>query len=192
MAKNKGQARVPKVTSVPLNIPRQEPLQEKSEFYFYPYYPKWINTTDTFYKKNGFTNRLKDADEFSNNITEITTVILPALYKDFSNVFSLSPQYRHCHPVPQDKRKLVEAVSREIHGSDIQSMNFEELNENRVEWWYLGFKNNLRLVGLYNKANSCFYPMFIDHHHLIHESQYYNQSDYGKYDYCPLVSYNGG
>ena len=85
----------------------------------------------------------------------------------------------------------MEAISRDIHGSDIQHINFEELNENRVDWWYLGLKRGLRLVGLYNKADCCFYPMFIDHHHLIHENKHYNQDDYGKYSYCPLINYNG-
>ncbi|PTQ86361.1 hypothetical protein C8U37_101202 [Trichococcus patagoniensis] len=191
MAKNKGQARVPKVTSVPLNIPRQEPLQEKSEFYFYPYYPKWINTTDSFYKREGFTNRLRDAHEFSDNITEITTVVLPNLYQNFLDVFDASKHYGHCHPIPGEKRKLVEAISKEIHGPDIQSINFEELNENRIDWWYIGFKSSLRLVGLYNKANCYFYPMFIDPHHLIHQNEHYNQDDYGNYCYCPLINYNG-
>lgn len=152
-------------------------------------YKKWLGSTSEFYKKHTFTNCLSHSEEFQSNILEILIEYFPIIYNDYEVIFDASKHYGHCHPVAEDKILFVEEITKEIHGDDVQSIDFQMLNENGFEWWYLGFKNNIRIVGFFYKQSNSFYPMFIDHHHLLHYSEHYNQEDYKNFDYCPVKSY---
>lgn len=168
-------------------IPKQHPLKEDNGFSFSPIYYNWIKGIDTFYKSNDFTNMVKDAEEFSANITEISTEIVPKLYNEHKSLFNNNGHNYHCHKVAEDKKELVKEIAEEIHATKFDN---NQLREARIQWWYLGFKQNIRLVGLYDRSKEVFYPMFIDHHHLIHQNDFFNQPDFKKYDYCPITAYN--
>lgn len=188
MANNKKKRKIPKPQSPQDVIPKQQPLKSDNGFSFSTVYSNWIKGTHSFYKSTKFTNMLKNTEEFSRNITEITIEIIPKLYNEHKQLFHYNNGYNpHCHIVAKDKKELVKKIAEEIHQTEFDET---QLNEARIQWWYLGFKGSLRLLGLYDLNKEIFYPLFIDHHHLIHESETYNQPDYEKYDYCPVQVYN--
>lgn len=177
-----------KKPSVPSSeIPKQTlPVKSGNGFVFCSIYHNWIKGTNEYYKKDGFTNMVSDVNDFSQNITEIVTELIPKLFAEWESLFNTGTKNYHCHPVPEEKKELVKRIAEEIQDT---TLNNQDLSESRIQWWYIGFKGSLRLVGLYEKENTTFYPMFIDHHHLIHDNAYYNQPDFAKYAYCPVNEY---
>lgn len=184
MSRKKRKGNIQKQHSPENAIPKQYPIKQSDGFSFSPIYFNWLKGTDRFYKTYEFTNMVKDAEEFSHNLAEIATEFIPKLYAEHKQIFNNN--YYNCHPVTGDKKELVIEIAEDIHQA---KFNEEDLKQARIQWWYLGFKANIRLVGLYNWGTETFYPMFIDHHHLIHGNTYYNLPDFEKYSYCPIYSY---
>lgn len=179
------------------SIPQQKAPVEKREkitvfendFNIDFFYKKWMGTTDCFYRKYNFTNRLKDIEEFETNLMQIMMEDFPKIYKDYKEIFRPGNRVGHCHVLDDSKLPLVINIIKEVHGEEISKVDFENLRSEGYDWWYLGFKQSIRIIGLYSKSNNKFLPLLIDHHHLIHDSQYYNQADYGNYDFCPVTRY---
>src|SRR5699024_1610702 len=107
-------------------------------------------------------------------------------YDEYDSLFNNHSRAYNCHPVSDDKINFVMEIAENIHQTEF---SLEQLKEARYQWWYLGFKQSVRLVGLYNFGEKAFYPIFIDHHHLLHADINYNQPDYSKYSYCPIEEY---
>lgn len=186
MSQNRNRIKKP---SIPDNsIPKPDiPIKTSNGFNFCTVYHNWIKGTDSFFKKEKFTNMVSDSNEFSNNIVEVLTIMVPKLYAEWDKLFSLGTKNYHCHPVAEDKKGLVKKIAEELHTS---TFNEEDLSQSRIQWWYIGFKSNVRVVGLYQIEENIFYPLFIDHHHLIHGNEFYNQPSFGDYNYCPIEVYN--
>lgn len=182
--KKKNKKSIPEPTIPNNEVPKQPLLIDKyNNFSFSSVYSNWIKGTKEFYKSYNFTNMVWDSEEFSRNITEIATEIIPKLFNEWENLLNNNPHNYHCHPVTKDKKELIRRISEKIHG---RTFDEDELNQARIQWYYIGFKGNLRLIGLFSRDRKTFYPIFIDHHHLIYPDENYNQNDYNNYNFCPI------
>lgn len=178
-------------------IPKQEaPETEEekvvvleNEFTIDLFYKKWVGGTNSFYKRENFTNCLVNPEQFEDNMMIIMMEYFPKIYKDYDDIFNAGQHYGHCHPVANEKLSFVIEAIKEVHGDDVSKVEFDKLNSDGYAWWYIGFKQNIRIVGLFNSNNQKFLPMLIDHHHLIHDSEYFNDNDYGKYSHCPVKNF---
>lgn len=90
-------------------------------------------------------------------------------------------EYPHCHTLTDDKLNLAIKIANEIH-----QRNFDAFEKDSISWWQIGIKQGVRLVGLYNQPQNCFYPIFVDRHHLLYPSTKHNQSDFEKFKYNPV------
>lgn len=171
-------------STIPEN--HKNPVQETNGFSFYSVYPNWIKGIEYSSRGADFVNYTNSSEEFSRNMTEIITEFIPKLYDEYDSLFNNHSRAYNCHPVSDDKINFVMEIAENIHQTEF---SLEQLKEARYQWWYLGFKQSVRLVGLYNFGEKAFYPIFIDHHHLLHADINYNQPDYSKYSYCPIEEY---
>lgn len=150
------------------NVKTQQPNEDDRIYIDFTQYGKW---TDTISMKE-FTNNLKDVEEAFRHFGFILKHLLKYIENNGKNI--LSNNVKHCHSLTGDARKLAVKVAREIHGSNI-------LDEDTNLWQLAVSTEEIRIVGTF--VEKTFYPLFIDHHHLIYPSQKYNQADYKHYKY---------
>lgn len=134
-------------------------------------YPDWTNTV----KMKGFTNCLKDQNEALRHFFFILDQVIPNIEKQGKDLFN--NQAKHCHRLSGPPEELAKKVIREIHGQQI-------LDDQTSIWELSGEIEEIRIVGSFvNDGMHIFYPLFIDHHHLIYPSEKYNSPDYSNYGF---------
>lgn len=183
MAKSK-RHKIPKIDIQTLNIIPKPKLFD-SEFRFVSVY-EWLHTTGSLYKKYGFSNTLKDAAEYVRFVTELIEEVIPKINSEHSEIFDYynhSQQYKHCHRIKDKELAIVREVSKVLLGQDFASITAND--DNDYSWWQLGFIQPTRIIGILSKNDHCFYPIFVDWHHLIYPNEKHNQFDYGNYSFDP-------
>lgn len=145
-------------------------------------YQQWLQSISV--KK--FTNMLKDDEQFSKAIVHIFSKIIPAVKENWKNIKNRGrDQFRHCHPIANEKKELVDEIILEIYGKPLLDEKFEEMN-----YWQLGVSQGIRLIAIYNHLENIMYPVFIDHHHQIHPDVKHNQKDIYSYQHCAFSKYS--
>lgn len=141
-------------------------------------YPKWTYS----YVGSKFTNALKSESDAAENFYFLINELFGSVEKNISNI--LSGRDYHSHKITGDKRKLAVEIVKKIHGIYLdKDVNIWQLSSDR--------NGGIRIIGvittdkIYN-----FYPLFIDHHHLLYPDDKYNQPDYFKYRFCPQNKWN--
>lgn len=161
-------------------IPDVHPQSER--FRFITVYD-WLECTEAFLKKRGFTNALKDEKEFSEKISYVIRTLIPKINEQSDDIFIRAnnrSDFRHCHLLTGDQLDLAQQISRELNGDD-----FAKQTDDSFKWWQLGFTRDERIVGIFSQSENCFYPIFCDWHHLLFPSQKHNMKDYKQYHFRP-------
>ncbi|MCZ3747078.1 hypothetical protein L2520_06580 [Limosilactobacillus vaginalis] len=135
-------------------------------------YPKWTSCVSV----DGFTNYLKDDNEALRHFYFIITELFRSVEDyDINKVFSGS--VKGCHRLSGDHAQLALEVIREIHGPNI-------LDEKSDIWEISNGIQEIRIIGVFvTSTMHYFYPLFIDHHHLIYPSKKYNDNDFKHYKF---------
>lgn len=167
---------ISRIDTVNNNIP--EPILSKSNFRFVTAYP-WLKSTNNLYKKYKFTNFLRNSEEYSKKVTELIEEIILKINSDSEELFKRDS--KHCHSLKGHQLEIVQEISKELIDNDFK----QATDEKDYVWWQIGFKGSTRLIGILSKSNNCFYPIFVDWHHLLFSSEKYNSFDYKKYNYNP-------
>ncbi|EPC75335.1 hypothetical protein Lpp41_02914 [Lacticaseibacillus paracasei subsp. paracasei Lpp41] len=136
-------------------------------------YPKWTYS----YVGSKFTNALKDESDAAENFYFLVNELFGSVEKNIKQI--LSNNDSHSHRITGDKRELAVKISEKIHGFKLGD---------DVNIWQLSSDCNkgIRIVGvittdkIYN-----FYPLFIDHNHLLFPDAKHNQTDYFSFQFCP-------
>lgn len=145
----------------------------KKMYIDFNHYPNWNYS----YKGKKFTNLLRNSEEAGQHFYFLVSDLLGSIEKNFKKI--LANNMPHCHKLEGEKRKLAVKIVEKIHGIVL---------DDEANIWQLCSDKNLgiRIVGvivtdkMYN-----FYPLFIDHYHLIYSSKSYNKKDYFSFDFCP-------
>lgn len=134
-------------------------------------YPKWTDTV----KVGDFNNCLKDVNEASRHFFFIVDRLIPDIESYGKDIFT--SKTKHCHILNGDAAKRAKEIIRNIHGPNVL--------DDDVNIWELAAKTEeIRLIGVFvTDTVRRFYPLFIDHHHLIYPSDKHNQPDYKKYKF---------
>lgn len=135
------------------------------------HYPRWTNTVQI----GDFNNCLKDSNEALRHFFFIIDRLIPDIEEYGPNIFN--GRARHCHLLRGSEDKLARKVIRAIHG--------DRILDGLSEIWELSAKTEeIRVIGTFvNDKMHIFYPLFIDHHHLIYPDKNYNSPDYKKYNF---------
>lgn len=136
-------------------------------------YPNWAYS----YKGKKFTNALRNSDEAGQHFYFLVNELLGSIEKNVNEI--LANNVPHCHKLCNKKRNLAVKIVKKIHKIT--------LDDDANIWQLCSDKNfGIRIVGvivtdrIYN-----FYPLFIDHYHLMYPSKNYNEEDYFSFDFCP-------
>ena len=160
------------IATHPRNNVRSEPLDLSDIIYIdFTKYPKWTDTV----KVGSFNNCLKDVNEASRHFFFIVDRLIPDIESYGANIFT--SKTKHCHILRDDNAKKARKIIRSIHGN-----NF--LDDDADIWELAAKTEEIRLIGVFvNDTVRRFYPLFIDHHHLLYPSKKYNQLDYKQYKF---------
>ncbi|WP_221913350.1 hypothetical protein [Streptococcus halichoeri] len=151
---------------------------DEKRVYFSFVYPNWIKS----FKHNDFTTYLKDETMFAKQMTFLFNELMPKVSEGWLKC-SNTTEFYHCHKVNNTRviGKYQKAI-RVIH---------PQISVESLEIWQFGFKgNSMRLICHKVSNTNNLIPLLIDHHHLGYESQYYNQTDYSAFSFCPINNYN--
>lgn len=144
----------------------------------------WFNLSDhkwmSSVKMKDYTNFIQNTEMGLSNLYSILSIIIPKVTNEWHAITKNPWQYTHCHQVADEKIELVRKIYKEIYKI--------ELDES-LSLWQLGFTQGVRLICFYDTYKNSLVPIFIDHNHLIHPSQKYNQSDTDNYKYCIICSH---
>lgn len=130
---------------------------------------------------------LKDEEMFIDYITELFHKIIPIIQKNGEEIIKTggNGKWKHCHPVTEGKIDLILGIAKKIHGFDIKPAGVSG-----PQLWQFGVTQGIRLIAIYDYTNNSISPLFVDYHHLVYPSPYYNQSDYhNSFNYCPVARY---
>lgn len=146
-------------------------------------YPDWLKSISN---KN-FSNRLSDESQFARFIFEIIQKLFPTVQKNWDVIkTNQKKQFPHCHTVAKGKISYVEDIIKDIHGRALMDKD----NDDTLTYWQLGITQSIRVIAVYNQNKNVMYPVFVDYHHLMHESVKYNQNDFDSYAFCPVCRYS--
>ncbi len=136
--------------------------------------------------KKGYTNKLKDETMFATYIFELFHKVIPVIQENWKSIIKSggTGAWPHCHPIAEDKLDEVVTIIENIHGH-----KFSDGKVAGPSLWQFGITQNIRLIAIRDYTNNCLTPVFVDYHHLIHESEHHNQADYNRYDFCPYCEY---
>ncbi len=131
-------------------------------------------------KEKNFTNFLKDNMQF----TEKIGVFFHEFFEyfegmDINKIFTSSST--HSHLLTKNQDSLCKNILKEYVES---GHKFKNLLIDESEYYQLGFKSGLRVVG--KRYGSKFELLFLDFHHLLDSDEKYNQGDFKKYKLCML------
>lgn len=131
-------------------------------------YEKWTYSI----KCGKFNNHFKNFEQASRHFYFILSELFPYVSSHTEEVFN--GRQDHCHILRKENEKFARQVINKLYGND-------RLDET-IELWELGKPTQeIRVIGSF--VDRTFYPLFIDHHHLIYPSKKYNDPDYEKYSY---------
>lgn len=161
-------------TTKPKTSVKLEPSQAKISNLIYIDLVKYPNWTKSI-KVGEFTNHFKDINEALRHFYLIINRIIPDIESYGRGIFAGKAD--HCHKIYGDQRNLAYKIIRKIHGE-------KTLDEDSELWELAGKTEEIRIIGTFvNESITIFYPLFIDHHHLLYPSKFYNQLDYKNYSY---------
>lgn len=134
-------------------------------------YPHWTDTV----RVGSFTNCLKDKEQALRHFFFIVDQLIPNIEEYGPDIFN--GKAKHCHLLRNAEDKRARKIIRAIHGNRVL--------DGLSEIWELSAKTEeIRIIGTFvNDEMHIFYPLFIDHHHLIYPDKYYNSPDYKKYSF---------
>ena len=134
-------------------------------------YPKWTSSV----KIGDFNNHFRDSNQALKHFFFIVDQLIPSIEDYGVDIFS--GKAKHCHKLSGEQQKLALKIISEIHG--------DKILDKEVELWQIGGKTKeIRVIGTFvNDLIRIFYPLFIDHHHLLYPSQKYNHNDYRKFTF---------
>lgn len=134
-------------------------------------YPHWTDTVQI----GDFTNCLRDSSEALRHFFFIVNQLIPDIEDYGMDIFSRKAN--HCHLLRNEHKDLAIRIIHEIHGNRVL--------DDDSELWSLGGKSEeIRIIGTFvNSQIHVFYPLFIDHHHLVYPSLYYNSPDYRHFSF---------
>lgn len=144
---------------------------------------EWLKSV----KIDDFTNKLKNENIFAENITHVLTELFPIIQQNWNDIVGRKGQFKNSHPIANEKIELVTKILHEIYGDNLFSQDGLDNN-----LWQLGISGSVRVICYLDTSRNNMIPLFIDHHHLIHDSVKYNHHDYSKFSYCPYCKYNYG
>lgn len=134
-------------------------------------YPHWTDTIQL----NTFTNYLRDPKEALRHFFFILDRLFPDIEGYGKDIFSGKAD--HCHLLHGKQERLARKVIRRIHG--------DRVLDGLTEIWELSARTEeIRIIGSFvTDKMHVFYPLFIDHHHLIYPSKLYNSPDYKNFSF---------
>lgn len=139
-------------------------------------YSEWINTV--FLKD--FTNNLENINEAFRHFSFILKNLLGYIEENGNDI--LANNIRHCHPLKDKARRKAVKIIRETYNTD-------KLLDDDSNLWQMAMPGEeIRIIGVFVEKD--FFPLFIDHHHLLYPSDFYNQPDYNKYKFKPQIEIN--
>ena len=170
MGKNKKRVVSPSKPKRNVSIDNKSELQDIIYIDFNKY-PKWTSSV----RIGNFTNHFRNSDQALKHFFFIVDQLIPSIEDYGGDIFS--GKAKHCHRLTGEQQGLALKIIKEIHGSKIL--------DKESELWQIGGKTKeIRIIGTFvNGSVRIFYPLFIDHHHLLYPSQKYNQSDYKKFNF---------
>lgn len=134
-------------------------------------YPRW---TDTIHLDD-FTNCLQNQEQALRHFFFIVDQLIPDIEDYGKDIFN--GRADHCHLLREKEAKVAKEIIKEIHG--------DKVLDGLSELWELGGKTEeIRLIGAFVTSNiHTFYPLFIDHHHLLYPDKHYNSPDYKRFTF---------
>ncbi len=170
MGKNKKRVVSPSKPKNNVSIDNKSRLQDIIYIDFNKY-PKWTSSV----KIGNFTNHFRNSDQALKHFFFIVDQLIPSIEDYGVDIFSGKAQ--HCHRLTGGQQGLALKIINEIHG--------DKILDKETELWQIGGKTKgIRIIGTFvNDSVRIFYPLFIDHHHLLYPSQKYNQKDYKKFNF---------
>ena len=154
-----------------------------------------FQTTWVSINHSGFTNMLKDSDQFFKLHNLIFNDILPTLKQvDFVSpgeyILTLKrTSLPHSHSIEDDEKIklindiLVKALMKVKNFSDKDASKYLKQNLDGEKLYQIG-KNSVRFIGYFEK--NVFIILLIDYHHLLYPSNKHNENDHSSYSICPF------
>lgn len=128
-------------------------------------FPRWTHSV----RVGSFTNEFHSEKEAAKHFFFIIDKLLPYLKVNGANIKNRPD---HCHLLNGDKRIYAEKIIKEVHDFPIGE---------DAEIWQLGISQGIRLVAsVVIDQVVRIYPLFIDEHHLMYESDDYNDQDFSR------------
>ncbi|MFC6165047.1 hypothetical protein ACFP3T_10230 [Lactiplantibacillus dongliensis] len=147
-------------------------------FIDFNHYPNWTHA----YVGRKFTNALSNEHEAAQHFFFLINEFFGDIEANIKPI--LANNQRHCHRLTDVERELALKVIGKLH----PNVKLDE--ESNI--WQLAAKRSsgIRVIGvIVTEQLYYFYPLFIDHHHLLLPSKKYNQRDYKKYNFLPQESW---
>lgn len=141
-------------------------------------YSDWTHS----YVGHKFTNALKDESQAAENFYFLANELFGSVENNFENI--ISGKDAHSHKITGKQREKAIKIVNKIHDIEL---------DNEVDIWQLSSDHNkgIRIVGVITTENIYnFYPLFIDHNHLLYPDVKHNQTDYRSYKFCPQEKWN--
>lgn len=130
----------------------------------------------------GFSNYLKSEQDFAKHIYIVVKKIIPEIQEKWYEI--CNGGNKHCHPIALPKKEIFKKLFEE---------RYPKYDLGELDIWQFGVTGGTRLVAsVTNEGDgiTVIRPLFVDYHHLIYESQKYNDKDIKKYGFCPVQKYD--
>ncbi len=150
-------------------------------------YKNWLATVSF----KDFSNRLFNESQYSQFMYEIFSVLIPTVHENWNEIKKNTKViFPNCHTIAKEKIGLVEEIIELTHGKKLLDESLLEDSDDSYNYWQLGVKQSVRLIGIYSNSRNIMYPVFVDYHHQIHIDPWFNGKDLEKYPFCPKLEYN--
>lgn len=165
----KGRKRVKNGISPRRNVISSEPTRQEKIYIDLTKYKKWTDSV----KIGNFTNHLENKEEAVRHFLYILKIILAYIEENGNDI--LANNVKHCHVLRGKQDLLARKIIKKMYGNKV-------LLDDDTNLWELGAPTEeIRIIGSF--VVKVFYPLFIDHHHLIYPNKNYNNKDYGHFSY---------
>ena len=154
------------------NVKTEKPNLSNLIYIDLVHYPQWTDTV----KVGGFTNYLKDSKQALRHFFFILNQLFPDIEDYGMTIFS--GQAKHCHKLNGNAETTAKKVINKLYNGKIVD-SLSEL------WELSGKTEEIRIIGTFVTSSiHTFYPLFIDHHHLIYPDEKHNKLDYKNYSFA--------